>query len=256
MALAAAHPVYAITSSSTSVVKGIFAEYGVRVVVEVLVGKQEASKTRKIRSARRRHWDDLPAWYVCDTVGDASEAREAGVGTVGVAWGWHGEERLRRVTPDRMANAPGDLLDLFWADHGSRSIHGFHRCPSRSRCCLCWWPSGTMQPEGYSAAGEGGPMSLGIEVDQAGIADFCRRSRIRRLSFFGSVLRDDFRPESDVDVLVEFDPDAVVGYFAMARMERELGELFARRVDFRTPQEISRHFRDKVLEEAQETYVA
>jgi len=99
-------------------------------------------------------------------------------------------------------------------------------------------------------------VSLGIEVDQPAIADFCRRNAIRRLSFFGSVLRDDFGPGSDVDVLVEFEPDAVVGYFGMARMERELSEMLARAVDLRTPRELSRHFRDKVLEEAHETYVA
>ncbi len=110
--LAAAHPVVVITSSRTSVVEGILAEHGVR-AVEVLGGEQEASKTRKIRSVRRRFGETLPAWYVCDTVGDVLEAREAGVGTVGVAWGWHGEARLLRVSPDRMAHAPGDLLDLF-----------------------------------------------------------------------------------------------------------------------------------------------
>ena len=99
-------------------------------------------------------------------------------------------------------------------------------------------------------------MSLGIEVDRESIAAFCRRNRIRRLSFFGSVLRDDFSPTSDVDVLVEFEPDAVVGYFAMARMERELGDMLARTVDFRTPHELSRHFRGEVLAAAQETYVA
>ena len=111
--LAAAHPVVVITSSRTSVVEGILAENGVRGVVDVIGGEQEASKTRKIRDARRRFGEALPAWYVCDTVGDILEAREAGVGTVGVAWGWHGEERLRRVRPDRMAHAPSDLLELF-----------------------------------------------------------------------------------------------------------------------------------------------
>jgi len=111
--LAAAHPLVVITSSRTSVVEGVLAEHGVRGVVEVPGGEQEASKTRKIRSVRRRYGDDLPAWYVCDTVGDVLEAQAAGVGTVGVAWGWHGEERLRRVDPERMAPAPSDLLDLF-----------------------------------------------------------------------------------------------------------------------------------------------
>jgi phosphoglycolate phosphatase len=111
--LAAAHPVVVITSSRTGVVEGILAEHGVRGVAEVLGGEQEASKTRKIRSVRRRYGESLQAWYVCDTVGDVLEAQAAGVGTVGVAWGWHGEERLCRAGPDRMAHAPSDLLDLF-----------------------------------------------------------------------------------------------------------------------------------------------
>ena len=99
-------------------------------------------------------------------------------------------------------------------------------------------------------------MSLPISIDHERVGEFCRRSRIRRLSFFGSVLRDDFGAESDIDVLVEFEPEATVGYFSMARMEQELGELFGRRVDLRTPKELSRHFRDHVLEDAQEEYVA
>jgi len=111
--LAGAHPVVVITSSRTSVVEGILAERGVRGVGEVLGGEQEASKTRKIRAVRRRFGEALPAWYVCDTVGDVLEAREAGAATVGVAWGWHGAERLRRVKPDHMVHSPSDLLDLF-----------------------------------------------------------------------------------------------------------------------------------------------
>lgn len=99
-------------------------------------------------------------------------------------------------------------------------------------------------------------MSLRIEVDHESIAEFCTRNSIRRLSFFGSVLRDDFGPESDVDVLVEFRPDATVGYFGMARMERDLTAIIGRKVDFRTPQELSRYFRDEVLDEALEEYVA
>jgi predicted nucleotidyltransferase len=99
-------------------------------------------------------------------------------------------------------------------------------------------------------------VSLRIEIDHENIAAFCRRSSIRHLSFFGSVLRDDFGPESDVDVLVEFEPGAVVGYFGMTRMERELSELIDRKVDFRTPLELSRYLRGEVIEGAQEEYVA
>jgi predicted nucleotidyltransferase len=99
-------------------------------------------------------------------------------------------------------------------------------------------------------------VSLGIAIDHERIVEFCRRNRVRRLSFFGSVLRDDFGPASDVDVLVEFEPEATVGYFSMSRMEQELTEMFGRRVDLRTPKELSRYFRDQVLSDAQEEYVA
>ena len=99
-------------------------------------------------------------------------------------------------------------------------------------------------------------MSLRIAIDHERIEELCRRNHVRRLSFFGSVLRDDFGSESDIDVLVEFEPGATVGYFAMARMERELGEMLGREVDLRTPNELSRYFRDQVLEDAQEEYVA
>jgi phosphoglycolate phosphatase len=111
--LAGAHRVIVITSSRTDVVERVLAERGVRGVAEVIGGDQDASKTRKIDNARRRFGRALAAWYVGDTVGDIIEARRAGVGTVGAAWGWHGLERLRRANPDHMAHAPADLLDLF-----------------------------------------------------------------------------------------------------------------------------------------------
>lgn len=95
-----------------------------------------------------------------------------------------------------------------------------------------------------------------IEVDHGGIAEFCRRNRVRRLAFFGSVLRDDFSPESDVDVLVEFLPEARVSLFDMARMQNELSMIIGRAVDLRTLQELSRYFRDDVAAEAVEEYVA
>lgn len=94
-----------------------------------------------------------------------------------------------------------------------------------------------------------------IEVPREKIAEFCRKHRIRRLSFFGSVLRQDFTPESDVDVLVEFEPGARVGLITFAGIERELSELIGRKVDMRTPAELSRYFRDEVLAEAVELYV-
>jgi predicted nucleotidyltransferase len=95
-----------------------------------------------------------------------------------------------------------------------------------------------------------------IEVDHGGIAEFCRRNQVRRLAFFGSVLRDDFSSESDVDVLVEFLPEARVSLFDMARMQNELSAIVGRAVDLRTLQELSRYFRDDVAAEAVEEYVA
>ena len=87
------------------------------------------------------------------------------------------------------------------------------------------------------------------------IAEFCRRNWIRRLALYGSVLRDDFDPESDVDVLVEFDPAHLPGLFGVARMERELSAIFGgRAVDLRTAEDLSRYFRQDVLRKAEVQY--
>lgn len=94
-----------------------------------------------------------------------------------------------------------------------------------------------------------------IEIPRERLAEFCRRHHIRRLAVFGSVLRDDFGPESDVDVLVEFEPDKTPG-LSFFRMEDELSEILGREVDLNTPQSLSRYFRDEVLAEAQPLYVA
>jgi uncharacterized protein len=91
-----------------------------------------------------------------------------------------------------------------------------------------------------------------VAVDNQRLTDFCRIHHIRRLALFGSVLRDDFGPESDVDVLVEFDPEHVPGLFGLARMERELSVCFGgRKVDLRTAEDLSRYFRAKVLATAE-----
>ena len=94
----------------------------------------------------------------------------------------------------------------------------------------------------------------GVEVPERAVAGFCRRHHIRRLALFGSVLRDDFRPDSDVDLLVEFEPGCVPGLLRMAGLEAEMGEILGRKVDLRTPAELSRHFRNQVMREAQEQY--
>ena len=93
-----------------------------------------------------------------------------------------------------------------------------------------------------------------IELDQQSLDAFCQKHGLRKLSLFGSVLRDDFRPDSDVDVLVEFRPGVRAGYLTMAAMERELVSLLGRRVDLRTPNELSRYFRDEVLRGAEVRY--
>ena len=97
-------------------------------------------------------------------------------------------------------------------------------------------------------------MSMKISVPTEQIAEFCRRNRIQRLAFFGSVLRDDFGPSSDVDVLVEFEPEARVGLIGFARMQNELSELIGRKVDLSTAGFLSPYFRDEVLQEAEAVY--
>ena len=88
-------------------------------------------------------------------------------------------------------------------------------------------------------------------MPEEALAVFCRKHRVRKLALFGSVLRDDFRPDSDVDVLVEFEPGARAGFLKLAGMELELGAMLGRKVDLRTPGELSRYFRDEVLASAE-----
>jgi uncharacterized protein len=94
-----------------------------------------------------------------------------------------------------------------------------------------------------------------IEIPEKKIAEFCRRNNIRRLALFGSVLRDDFTSDSDVDVLVEFEPGTRIGlkFFAL---QEELSEILGRKVDLNTPGFLSRYFRDSVMEEAEIQYGA
>jgi predicted nucleotidyltransferase len=94
-----------------------------------------------------------------------------------------------------------------------------------------------------------------IHLPENRIADFCRRHHVRRLALFGSVLRDDFRPDSDVDVLVEFEPGTRVG-LRFFEMEAELSRLLGHKVDLNTPAFLSKEFRDEVLSEAEVHYVA
>ncbi len=90
-----------------------------------------------------------------------------------------------------------------------------------------------------------------IEIPEGKLSEFCRKNSIKKLAFFGSVLRDDFRPESDIDILVEFKPDHVPGFFRLAAIERELSHLLGdKKVDLRTPEDLSKYFRDEVVSSA------
>jgi len=95
-----------------------------------------------------------------------------------------------------------------------------------------------------------------IQVPQQAIFEFCRKHRIRRLSLFGSVLREDFGPESDVDVLVEFERGSTPGLITLASLEIELSGIVGRKVDLRTPGDLSRYFRDEVIRTAEVQYAA
>lgn len=93
-----------------------------------------------------------------------------------------------------------------------------------------------------------------IAMDRREIEEFCERHHILRLAFFGSILRDDFAEDSDVDVLVEFEPDHVPG-LAFFSMEEELSRTLGRKVDLNTPGFLNARFRDEVASEAEEIYV-
>lgn len=96
---------------------------------------------------------------------------------------------------------------------------------------------------------------IGVVLSEDRMREFCRRNHIRKLSLFGSVLREDFEPDSDIDVLVEFEPGKTPG-LAFFGMQDELSEMLGRKVDLNTPACLSRHFREEVLREAEVQYVA
>lgn len=94
-----------------------------------------------------------------------------------------------------------------------------------------------------------------IPVPRKQVAEVCQRYHIRTLALFGSVLREDFAAESDVDVLVEFEPGKTPGFFTLARIARELSPLFGgREIDIRTPNCLSPYFREEVVNTAYLVY--
>ena len=95
-----------------------------------------------------------------------------------------------------------------------------------------------------------------LPIDAETLAQFCVRHHIRKLSLFGSVLKGTARPDSDVDLLVEFDAGCTPGLLRLAGMENELSDMLGRKVDLRTPADLSRHFRDEVVRTAEVQYAA
>ena len=96
---------------------------------------------------------------------------------------------------------------------------------------------------------------LALELPRPQLEEFCRRHHIRKLALFGSILRADFRPDSDIDVLVEFDPAHIPGLSFFA-MQDELGGILGRRVDLNTPRDLSPLFREEVVDGSEVLYVA
>ena len=96
--------------------------------------------------------------------------------------------------------------------------------------------------------------NLNIKMNGKQIDEYCRRNHIRKLSLFGSVLGDNFKPDSDIDILVEFEPGYPIGLIKMAGMEIELSQILGRKVDFRTPDDLSPYFRKEVMESAEVQY--
>lgn len=93
-------------------------------------------------------------------------------------------------------------------------------------------------------------MQAPLPIPQPFLEEFCVRNHIRKLAFFGSILTDRFRPDSDVDILVEFEPGSRITYLDLAAMEDELTTILGRKVDLRTARELSRYFRDRVVAES------
>ena len=95
---------------------------------------------------------------------------------------------------------------------------------------------------------------INIDIPKEKIAEFCRQNHIRKLALFGSALGDEFRPDSDIDLLVEFYPEHIPGLIRLAGMEIELTEIVGRKVDLRTEEDLSNYFRDEVVKSAEVQY--
>jgi len=97
---------------------------------------------------------------------------------------------------------------------------------------------------------------MNLRIPKKQLAEFCKNNHITKLSLFGSAIRDDFGPNSDVDMLVEFGPEARFGLIGFAGLELELSEILGRKVDLNTPDCVSKYYREKVFAEAEVQYDA
>lgn len=138
--------------------------------------------------------------------------------------------------------------------HGRRPWPGSVRSVGRERREGYATTVGTVG--GVSAVDAGTEDRRRVSVDRGRIADFCRVHGICELSLFGSVLRDDFGPDSDIDVLVEFLPQVQTSFFRLSDMRDELSEVFGRQVDLMTKPSLHPYLRDDVLRNVQVLYVA
>jgi predicted nucleotidyltransferase len=93
-----------------------------------------------------------------------------------------------------------------------------------------------------------------INLTKDQIIRFCQKNHIKKMALYGSALRDDFGPDSDIDVLVNFDMSYPIGLMTVSKIELELSDIIGRKVDLRTPEDLSRYFRDKVVAEAEVLY--
>jgi len=98
--------------------------------------------------------------------------------------------------------------------------------------------------------------SLEKKISKDNLIEFCKRNHIRKLSIFGSAIRGELQPDSDIDLLVEFEQDHTPGLFSIIKMEMELADMLGRKVDLRTPEDLSQYFRDEVMQNAQIQYQA
>ena len=98
--------------------------------------------------------------------------------------------------------------------------------------------------------------SLEQTMSKEKLIEFCRRNHIQRLSLFGSAVHGQLRPDSDIDLLVEFEPERTPGLFSIVKMEMELSNVLGRKVDMRTAEDLSQYFRDEVVENAKLQYQA